>query len=54
VSLDREGRANMNAIDEEFGYVLKGAFARYLGLLEQRPHLRLACLLRGREVLIQA
>ncbi len=52
--VDRGGQANLNAIDEEFSYALEGALACRLGLLEKRPQLRLARLLRRREVLIQA
>jgi hypothetical protein len=35
----------MNAIDKKFRCAPKGPLARRLGLFEQWPHLRLACLL---------
>jgi hypothetical protein len=52
--LDKGRWANLSAIDEELGYMLEGALTCHLGLLEQRPHLHLACLLRGCEVFVQA
>jgi hypothetical protein len=54
VPLDRTRRANLNIIDEKVDYTLKCTLACRLSLLEQWPQLRLACLLCGCEVLIQA
>ncbi len=50
--LDRGGRENLSAVDEEFGCAPKGAFACHFGLLEQRPQFRLMHLLHRREVLV--
>jgi hypothetical protein len=52
--LNRERKANMNVIDEEFDCAPKGTLAYRLGFLEQRPWLQLVHLLCGREVFIQA
>jgi hypothetical protein len=35
VPLDKRGQANMNVVEENFGYTLEGVFAYHLGLLEQ-------------------
>ncbi len=44
----------MSVVNEELGYAPECTLVYHLGLLEQRPYLRLACLLCEREVFVQA